>query len=112
MFDNLLILFTDIHTYPGHEAKDLQYAEYSWGGVGYYCYGGKIERIRWEKGTPLDTLRIVDFNTQEPFEINCGKTYVTVVDEDEIPGFTWESLETAQDVQEAPTTNDFVENED
>ena len=112
MFDNLLILFTDIHTYPGHEAKDLQYAEYSWGGVGYYCYGGKIERIRWQKGTPLDTLRIVDFNTQEPFEINCGKTYVTVVDEDEIPNFSWEPLETAQDVQEAPTTNDFVENED
>ena len=112
MFDNLLILFTDIHTYPGHEAKDLQYAEYSWGGVGYYCYGGKIERIRWQKGTPLDTLRIVDFETEEPFEINCGKTYVTVVDEDEIPGFSWESLATAQDVQEAPTTNDFVENED
>ena len=112
MFDNLLILFTDIHTYPGHEAKDLQYAEYSWGGVGYYCYGGKIERIRWQKGTPLDTLRIVDFETEEPFEINCGKTYVTVVDEDEIPGFSWESLATAQDVQEAPTTNDFVESDD
>lgn len=112
MFDNLLILFADIHTYPGHEAKDLQYAEYGWGGVGYYCYGGKIERIRWQKGTPLDTLRLVDFETEEPFEINCGKTYVTVVDEDEIPGFTWESLETAVDVQEAPGTNDFVENED
>ena len=112
MFDNLLILFTDIHVYPGHEAKDLQYAEYSWGGVGYYCYGGKIERIRWQKGTPLDALRIVDFETEEPFEINCGKTYVTVVDEDEIPGFSWESLETAVDVQEAPTTNDFVESDD
>ena len=112
MFDNLLILFTDIHVYPGHEAKDLQYAEYSWGGVGYYCYGGKIERIRWQKGTPLDALRIVDFETEEPFEINCGKTYVTVVDEDEIPGFSWEALETAVDVQEAPTTNDFVESDD
>ena len=54
----------------------------------------------------------MDFDTEEPFEINCGKTYVTVVDEDEIPGFTWESLETAVDVQEAPGTNDFVENED
>ena len=54
----------------------------------------------------------MDFETEEPFEINCGKTYVTVVDEDEIPNFSWEPLETAQDVQEAPTTNDFVENED
>ena len=112
MFDNLLILFTDIHRYPGHDSSDLQYAEYSWGGVGYYCCGGRIERIRWQKGTPLDALRIVDFGTEEPFEINCGKTYLTVVDEDEIPGFSWESLETAQDVQEAPTTHDFVENED
>ena len=54
----------------------------------------------------------MDFETEEPFEINCGKTYVTVVDEDEISNFSWEPLETAQDVQEAPTTNDFVESDD
>ena len=41
---------------------------------------------------------------------NCGA--VTVVDEDEIPGFSWEPLETAQDVQEAPTSETFVETED
>ena len=40
-FPNVIVLYTDIHVYPGHEAKDLQYAEYAWGGVGYYCYGGK-----------------------------------------------------------------------
>ncbi len=32
---------------------------------------------------------------------------MTVVDEDEIPGFSWEPLETAQDVQETPTTDDL-----
>ena len=44
-FPNVIVLYTDIHTYPGHEAKDLQYAEYAWGGIGYYCYGGKCEKI-------------------------------------------------------------------
>lgn len=110
-FDNVIVLFTDIHTYPGDQ-KDLQYAEYSWGGVGYYCYGGKIEKIRWEKGTDLETLRLVTFDTQEPFEVNCGKSYVTVVDIDEAINFQWEALATAQNTQEAPTTETFVENDD
>ena len=112
MFDNVIVLFTDIHTYPGHEAKDLQYAEYSCGGVGYYCYCGKIEKIRWEKGTPLESLRLVTFDTQEPFKINCGKSYVTVVDIDEAERFEWEPLATAQDTQEAPTSETFVESDD
>lgn len=110
-FDNVIVLFTDIYTYPGDQ-KDLQYAEYSWGGVGYYCYGGKIEKIRWEKGTDLETLRLVSFDTQEPIEINCGKSYVTVVDIDEAINFQWEALANAQNVQEAPVSETFVESED
>ena len=104
-------MFTDIYTYPGDQ-KDLQYAEYSWGGVGYYCYGGKIEKIRWEKGTDLETLRLVSFDTQEPIEINCGKSYVTVVDVDEAINFQWEALANAQNTQEAPVSETFVESED
>ena len=111
-FDNLLVLFADIHVYPGHEAKDLQYAEYGWGGVGFYCYGGKIERIRWHKGPPLEALRLVTFDTEEPLKINCGTTYATVVDQDEIPGFVWEAAENATDVTEAPTSETFVESND
>lgn len=110
-FDNLVILFTDIHTYPG-DPKDLQYAEYSWGGVGYYCHGGKIERIRWEKGNPLETLRLVTFDTQEPFKINCGKTYVAVVRDEEIPNFKWESNGNKVEVQEKPVEETFVESDD
>lgn len=30
-FPNVIVLYTDIHTYPGHEKTDLQYAEYAWG---------------------------------------------------------------------------------
>lgn len=87
-FPNVIVLFTDIHTYPGHEAKDLQYVEYSWGGIGYYFYGGKCEKIYWQKGTPLEALRLyyLDENGQcsdTPCEINIGKSYVTIVDVDE-----------------------------
>ena len=91
-FTNLMVLYTDIHTYPGHEAKDLQYVEYSWGGIGYYFYGGKCEKIYWQKGTPLEALRLyyLDENGQcsdTPCEINIGKSYVSIVDVDEAINF-------------------------
>ena len=87
-FPNVVVLFTDIHVYPGHEAKDLQYVDYGNGGVGYYSYGGKTERIYWQKGTPLEALRLY-YLTEDgkcsdiPLEINLGKSYVAVVDVDE-----------------------------
>ncbi len=88
-FDNVLVLFTDIHTYPGHEAKDLQYADYNNGGVGYYYNGGRYERVRWAKGTDLNVLRILSGDgTEQPVKINCGTSYVTVVDIDEAINFT------------------------
>ncbi len=87
-FDNVLVLFTDIHTYPGHEAKDLQYVAYGDGGVGYYYNGGRFEEVRWLKGTDLDVLRIVSADgTETPVQINCGTSYVAVVDIDEAINF-------------------------
>ena len=87
-FPNVIVLYTDIHTYPGHETTDLQYVEYSWGGIGYYFYGGKCEKIYWQKGTPLEALRLYYLNengqcSDTPCEINIGKSYVTIVDVDE-----------------------------
>ena len=58
------------------------------GGIGYYSYGGKTERIYWQKGTPLEALRLY-YLTEDgkcsdiPLEINLGKSYVAVVDVDE-----------------------------
>ena len=75
-----------------------------------YVYGDEIEDEDDEDDEDEDEGELeaeVEYELTCP---NCGA--VTVVDEDEIPGFTWESLETAVDVQEAPGTNDFVENED
>jgi hypothetical protein len=97
-FTNVIALYTDIHVYPGHEAKDLQYVEYNWGGIGYYCYGGKCEKVYWQKGTPMECLRLyyLDENGQcsdNYLEINTGKSYVTFVDDDEIGNFAASSLD-------------------
>ena len=97
-FPNVIVLYTDIHTYPGHEAKDLQYAEYAWGGIGYYCYGGKCEKIYWQKGTPLETLRLYylteDVQCSDTLlDVNIGKSYVAVTDVDYAENFQATTLD-------------------
>ena len=97
-FPNVIVLYTDIHTYPGHEAKDLQYAEYAWGGICYYCYGGKCEKIYWQKGTPLEALRLYYLTedgqcSDTPVEINTGKSYVAVTDVDFAGNFVHSKLD-------------------
>lgn len=97
-FPNVIVLYTDIHTYPGHEANDLQYAEYAWGGIGYYCYGGKCEKIYWQKGTPLETLRLY-YLTEDGqcsdtlLDVNIGKSYVAVTDVDYAENFQATTLD-------------------
>ena len=83
---------------PGHEKTDLQYVEYAWGGIGYYCYGGKCEKIYWQKGTPLEALRLYYLNedgscSDTPVEINTGKSYVAVTDVDFAGNFVHSTLE-------------------
>lgn len=84
-YKNVLVLFTDIHTYPGHEEKNLQYADYNWGGVGYYFCNGKREQVRWLKGSSAwEGLRIVSADGREnPVYLNPGKTYLAIVDIDQ-----------------------------
>lgn len=110
-FDNVVVLFTDIHTYPGHEAQDLQYAEYSWGGVGYYCYGGHVEKIRWTKGTDLEALQLWNYDMTENLQVNTGKSYVAVVDVDEASRFGYTASEST-DGPEAATEETYVESAD
>ena len=120
-FTNLVVLFTDIYTYPGHEAKDLQYVDYDFGGVGFYFTGGKVERIWWQKGTPLEALRLYypDENGQcsdEMVEVNIGKSYLTVVDLDEYEkGFYYSTLDgvdsSSAGISKTPASSVPVDNE-
>ena len=81
-----------------HEAKDLQEVEYGDGGVGYYCYGGKCEKIYWQKGTPLETLRLY-YLTEDGqcsdilLDVNIGKSYVAVTDVDYAENFQATTLD-------------------
>ncbi len=110
-FENVIVLFTDIHTYPGHESSDLQYAEYSWGGVGYYCYGGKVEKIRWTKGTDLEVLRLWDYDMNAELPVNVGRSYVTVVDVDEAINFEYTAAATNEGPEQS-VEETFVESSD
>ena len=91
-FTNVIVLYTDIHVYPGHEKTDLQCVEYGNGGIGYYCYGGKCEKIFWQKGSPLEALQLY-YVTEDgqcsdtPLDVNVGKSYLTVVDLDDAENF-------------------------
>ena len=79
-FDNVLILWTQIERYPD---GILSQVELSWGGVGYYFNGGKVEKIRWMKGQPHEALRIVSLDgTETDVLINTGKSYIAFVDLD------------------------------
>lgn len=95
-FKNVIVLFTDIHVYPGHEAKDLQQVDLASGGVGYYFCNGQAEKIRWTKGSPQGVLRLFDkYGNETDVEVNPGKTYLTVVDLDMAPSFTYYATEAA-----------------
>ncbi|MDD3428818.1 MAG: DUF3048 domain-containing protein [Oscillospiraceae bacterium] len=73
-FDNVFICFADITHYPD---TPLAKVDYRYGGLGYYFYGGKYEKIRWVKGLPEQPLRFYNENGDEvDIEVNCGKTYV------------------------------------
>lgn len=97
VFTNVIVLYTEMAAYPG-DSHDIQDVEYGNGGVGYYCYGGKCEKIFWQKGTPLEALRLY-YMTEDgqcsdiPLEVNIGKSYVTVVDVDEADKFVASSLD-------------------
>ena len=61
-------------------------------------YGGKCEKIYWQKGTPLEALRLYYLNedgtcSDTPLEINTGKSYVAVTDVDFAENFVHSSLD-------------------
>ena len=95
-FTNLIILYTDFEAYPG-DSHDIQDVNFGDGGIGYYCYGGKIEKIYWQKGTPLEALRLYYLTedgqcSDQLLPVNIGKSYVTVVDIDEAGNLQWGTL--------------------
>lgn len=115
-FTNLVILYTDFEAYPG-DSHDIQDVEYGNGGIGYYCYGGKCEKIYWQKGTPLEALRLYYLTedgqcSDEQLPVNIGKSYVTIVDVDEAVNLQTGTLaEYDLNKSDAATTEQVVDEE-
>ena len=109
-FTNLVVLFTEIADYPG-DSKGIQKVEFAHGGVGYYFYGGEAEYIRWQKGTPLEALRLFTGDGSETsLKVNPGKTYLAFVDLDEYEGFHFEGA--GQEVADTDfEANDYTDTE-
>ena len=103
-FENVFVLFTEITSYPypggnidpktGLDKGDPDYklVDYSYGGVGYYFSGGKVEEIRWRKGPAQYALQLTDKDGNS-LKVNCGKSYVAIVDLDEYENFSYGSTE-------------------
>ncbi len=86
-FKNVIVLFTDIATYPD---EMLAKVSYNFGGVGYYFTNGGCEEIHWRKGSPEQPLRIVSTDgTETPIELNAGKSYIAVVGLDQYSKFNY-----------------------
>ncbi len=76
-FDNLLILFCRIEYAAGRQFSRFQFAE---GGDGWYLSRGGAAPIHWEKGGFDENFRFTAADGA-PLEINRGKTYLAVVDQ-------------------------------
>jgi len=109
-FENVFVNFADISKYPypggGKGDPNYQKVDLSYGSVGYYFSGGKVEKIRWFKGQASDELEFTDWD-ENSLKVNCGKSYIGFVDFDEAERFEYvgpaeeiveEEIDTTQDV--------------
>ena len=77
-FDNVLVLFADIHFLPGEILVKVEYAK---GGTGYYLSQGHYEEITWEKADYYSNFTFYRADGSE-LELNVGKTHLGIADED------------------------------
>ena len=80
---NLLILFTDIDVIPGDAAGRLTVGTVGQG-QGYYVTNGRRRVIAWSRAGKTDCLELTYKNGKE-LRLNCGKTFICVVDRDVAP---------------------------
>ncbi len=90
-FTNVFALYCPINLRPGESGperhKDIHMEE---GGKGYYVSNGQLEPITWTKPTPNDPIKCFDSNGKE-IEVNAGKSYICIVDEDYFDKLSYEA---------------------
>lgn len=115
-FTNLVVLFTAIEAYPG-DSHNIQDVDYDYGGLGFYLTAGRCMPIGWRKGSPNAVLTLFDpaDPNEGPVYLNCGKTYLTVVDLDEYKHFEYDGGEDAaggDDLSDAGDTSNVTDADD
>lgn len=82
-FDNVFVLFGDI---AGRSSGDILLRfEYEAGGTGYYFSQGRYAEFTWEKDSFSDNFMFYDAATGEELVVNCGNSYVAVVNKSKAP---------------------------
>ena len=82
-FPNVIVLYANIHTYPGHEKTDLQYVEYAWAASATTATAASARRFigrrvpRWKATAPVLPERGRHLRSTR-LEISTGKSYVAV----------------------------------
>ncbi len=76
---NVIILFTDIRLIPGDAAGRLSVTT-AGSGQGYYITNGRRRVINWSRSGDDEPLRITYQADEKEVILNCGKTFVCVVD--------------------------------
>lgn len=87
-FENLVVLFAPVDTYPNTAPENLPKFNYADGGAGYYFSQGRYELLLWRKGSPQDPVMLYKWNHEgEMVKVNPGKTYLAVIDDELLPDF-------------------------
>ncbi len=75
---NVIILFTDISVVPGDEYGRLAVGTVG-SGQGYYITNGKRKVINWSRADKTTPIQL-EYRNGEELILNCGKTFICVVD--------------------------------
>ena len=85
-FENVIVLYVDIRNRnDGAGHKDFYF---ELGGGGFYITNGQLISILWQKPTPQDQIKLYTPDGEE-LKVNAGKSYVCLVDIDDLDKTYW-----------------------
>lgn len=85
---NVVILFTDVALIPGDESGRLSVNTVG-SGEGYYITNGRRKVITWSREHATAPL-VLKYKDGEPLILNCGKTFICVVDKSVANGIVFD----------------------
>ena len=99
---NVFVFFCDIH--QKDIQPDLRDATFTNGGIGYYLSNGKLVTFKWTQENKDTPFKLYNDNDEE-LEVNIGKSYICIVDNDYTEDTTYKTAdETVADEASADMT--------